>query len=87
MTKNALRLALVVGIVAVVTAYVIITRQPAAPPPPADIGVSGNYSDDWQARCGPLTGPAQRDCTAGLDARYGRVAGAPLPRSGTDARH
>jgi len=89
MTRNALRLALIVGIVTVATAYLVLTRHqetsvvaPVAATssdgPPA-IPMTGNYSDDWQTACGPVMGPAQADCTARLDARYGRVAGAPLP--------
>ena len=79
MTKNALRFALIVGIVAVATAYLVLTRRPPVPAAAPEPPMTGNYSDDWQSGCGPLLGPAQADCTARLDARYGRVAGAPLP--------
>jgi hypothetical protein len=79
MTKNALRIALLVGIVAVATAYVVMTGPHAPPAGTPATAVTGNYSDDWQSRCGPLTGAAQADCTSRLDAAYGRVAGAPVP--------
>jgi len=100
MTKNALRIALIVGILAVAIGYFVVTRQRPTPPAPseitvqpeitvpseiaapAQIKVTGNYSDDWQKICGPLLGPAQADCTGRLDARYGRVAGAPVPPAG-----
>jgi len=83
MSKNALRIALIVGILAVATGYFVMTRQRATP---SEITVTGNYSDDWQKTCGPLLGPAQADCTARLDARYGRVAGAPVPPAKGEGR-
>jgi len=52
-----------------------LPAQAVAPPP----AVSGNYADDWQTRCGPLTGDSQTVCTAKLDAAYGRKADAPVP--------
>lgn len=83
-------LAIVVGIAAAILVYWLVTgRQPvqveapsapaAAPQSPAP-AISGNYADDWQARCGPLT-PAdvQANCTAQLDKAYGRTADAPVP--------
>ena len=79
MTRNALRLALIVGIAVVATAYLMLAHHQPKPVAVPDIPFTGNYSDDWQTACGPVMGPAQADCTARLDARYGRVAGAPLP--------
>lgn len=55
---------------------------PAGAPAPAAgkmVPVTGNYSDDWLARCAKLTGEAQRDCTKALDARYGKAEAAPVP--------
>jgi len=42
--------------------------------------ITGNYADDWQNRCGPLAAAAQTDCTAKLDAAYGRKAEVPVPK-------
>ena len=78
MTKNALRLALIVGIIAVLAGYWGMTHRAARAPDIVNPVMSGNYSDDWQTNCAPLLGPAQAQCTARLDAGYGRVAGAPL---------
>ncbi len=49
----------------------------ATAPQPA---ITGTYADDWQSRCGPLTGDAQIGCTAQLDAAYGRKAEVPVPK-------
>ena len=76
--------AVILAVLAAAAIYwAISSRQPApeippavAPPPPA---VSGNYADDWQSRCAPLTGDRQTDCTANLDAAYGRQAEMPVP--------
>jgi len=84
MTRNSLKIALIVGIVAVVAGYFWVTRQspnPAAGQP--EFALSGNYSDDWQTHCGPLAAAAQTECTSRLDSRYGRAAGLPLPPLGS----
>lgn len=47
--------------------------------PQAGLKTTGVYADDWAANCGPLQGPAQSQCTARLDAAYGRTSGAPVP--------
>ncbi len=69
---------------------------PAAHPSEAPVGqrppgsakrhpaISGNYSDDWMKTCGPVRGPAQKTCTADLDAAYGRAAGKPVPAAPGD---
>jgi hypothetical protein len=51
---------------------------PAQATPP-QTAISGNYADDWQSRCGPLTGDAQAGCTDSLDKAYGRKAATPVP--------
>lgn len=62
---------------------------PAIAPPPGaqpirgaqtDAKITGDYAGDWQAKCGPIAdAKAQGQCTEGLDAAYGRQAGAPIP--------
>ena len=86
---NALKiiLAVLLGIVAAVGVNWFFHQSPApapasAPEAPASTGpaVSGNYADDWQSRCGPLTAADQAACTAQLDAAYGRKADMPVPK-------
>ena len=83
-------LAIGIGVVAAVLVYWLVTgRQPtpveaptsvSTPAAPAAPSVSGNYADDWQTRCAPLTqAAAQANCTQQLDTAYGRKAGAPVP--------
>lgn len=58
---------------------------PATPAATPMVKTTGNYAGDWQSKCGPLTDPkAQAQCTASLDAAYGREAGVaiPVPPSG-----
>jgi hypothetical protein len=54
-----------------------LPAQATAPQTP----ISGNYADDWQSRCGPLTGDAQTGCTDSLDKAYGRKAEVPVPKN------
>ena len=42
---------------------------------------TGTYADDWQANCGAKAVAEQAECTTRLDAHYGRVAGAPVPKA------
>lgn len=79
MTARALRVAMIVGVLAIVTAYFIVSRRPSENHPGQHVTISGNYSDDWMKMCGPIQGSAQKSCTDNLDAAYGRVAGRPVP--------
>ena len=76
------------AVAAVIYALVVGNRPapqgPSAAPPMAaapaiEVKPSGDYAGDWQTRCGPMTGPAQADCTAKLDAAYGRKAEVAVP--------
>ena len=90
--------AVILGIVAAVVAYRLITDRPAEiaqPPTPAESApapipadpaakpaISGDYADDWQKRCGPITDSAQqKSCTDKLDAAYGHKEDAPVPKN------
>jgi len=84
MTMRALRLAFIVGILAIVTAYFVVTKRPSNNHAEQQVTITGNYSDDWMTTCGAVQGSAQNVCTARLDAAYGRVAGSPVPASTTD---
>ena len=71
-----------------IAAAVLVSRMLHSGPEPAPLSapagqpaISGNYADDWQSKCGPLTGTAQTDCTAGLDGAYGRKADMPVPKN------
>lgn len=100
MSGRARLWALIVGVLAVVLGYFVMSRhpqkapveQPAQPPaatmaPAGDkITPSGNYSDDWMKFCGPIQGAGQKDCTSRLDAAYGRVDGAPVPPDRQDGK-
>ena len=85
MGRKAILAALAVTALAV-TAYLILNRPqppaiaPAPAVPAAAPAISGNYADDWQTKCGPLTGTAQADCTTKLDVSYGRQAEQPVPK-------
>ncbi|MFD2235685.1 hypothetical protein [Phaeospirillum tilakii] len=86
MKRIALRVALALAAIAAVAAALAWQQhRPPAPPPAAGNGgepaVTGTYADDWQASCGPLTGSAQENCTARLNARYGRAEDVPVPKA------
>lgn len=49
------------------------------PAPDKALSTTGIYADDWLANCGKQQGAAQAQCTARLDAAYGRAAGSPVP--------
>lgn len=86
MTMKALRLAFIVGVLAIVTAYFTVTKRPADDHAGQQITISGNYSDDWMTMCEAVQGPHQKTCTARLDAAYGRVAGKPVPGDANDGQ-
>ena len=58
---------------------------PIAPAPEASVKTTGDkttgdYADDWQSKCGPITdAKAQGQCTEALDKAYGRQAGVAVP--------
>jgi hypothetical protein len=79
MSLRALRLALIIGTLAVAAAYFGLAWNHSRPAAPA-MATTGVYADDWAAQCGPIQGAAQAECTARLDAAYGRRAGEPVPR-------
>lgn len=60
-----------------VSASQALPAEANAPQP----AITGNYADDWQTRCGPLTAASQTDCTAKLDTAYGRKAEVPVPKN------
>ena len=81
MGRKAIIAAIAVALAA--AAFFVLTRSKPVPAPATPVmvpAVSGNYADDWQTKCGPLTGPAQSDCTANLDAAYGHQAEQPVPK-------
>jgi len=84
MTKRALRLAFIVGVLAIVTAYFVVTRRQPENHAGQPVTISGNYADDWMSMCGAIQGASQKICTARLDAAYGRVDGKPVPVDGKD---
>ncbi|MTJ84007.1 MAG: hypothetical protein F8N37_23725 [Telmatospirillum sp.] len=55
---------------------------PAAPSAAGKMETTGNYSGDWMKLCGPLGGKDQENCTARLDAAYGKSDAAPVPAEG-----
>ena len=83
-------LAILAGLAAAAfLAWLLADRHPPAPadspaanpaaPSATGPATTGNYADDWQTRCAPLTGPAQADCTRRLDQAYGKSDAAPVP--------
>lgn len=54
-----------------------VQKTPA--PESVTIKASGNYANDWMANCGPLSGPAQKECEARLDTAYGKSDATPVP--------
>ena len=63
---------------------------PAPTPPTAvenapKVAPAGDYAEDWQKTCAQLLGAAQSDCTAKLDAAYGRKAELPVPAEKSSA--
>jgi len=90
MRTIAIRLAVaavLVGLVAAGFAWRAAHHPPAPPAAPeaaapAAPASTGSYADDWQAKCAPIVGPAQTECTRALDAQYGRTTDAPVPPLG-----
>ncbi|MGE5503686.1 MAG: hypothetical protein ACM31L_04620 [Actinomycetota bacterium] len=78
MSPRALRFALIVGALVVATAYFGLTWNRSRAPAPV-MATTGVYADDWATWCGPVQGAAQAECTARLDALYGRSAGVKVP--------
>ena len=84
-----LGIGILIGLAAAGAVYWVMTPHQAPIPGPSlptqaqapQPTITGNYADDWQTRCGPLTGAAQTDCAAKLDAAYGRKAEVPLPKN------
>ena len=84
MSMRALRLALIVGVLAIVMAYFVVTRRQPEEHAGQAVTISGNYADDWMSMCGAIQGTSQKVCTARLDAAYGRDDGKPVPADGKD---
>ncbi len=86
-------LAILAGLAAAaLLAWLLGGHHQSAPPPPTNPpaagpsapgasspAITGNYADDWQRHCAPLTGPAQADCTRRLDQAYGKSDATPVP--------
>ncbi len=84
MTRRVIRVAVIA--VVVVAAFFGIAYLRSRTPAAVDtsdggpaVTFTGSYADDWQSNCGPLGRAAQAACAVRLDARYGKVAGAPVP--------
>lgn len=73
-----------IAVLAIVAAYFVVTKRPSENLAEQHVSISGSYSDDWMAMCGPAQGSAQKSCTAKLDAAYGRASGKPVPADTKD---